>query len=168
MFLSRVFRNLTEIYLQKEIMMKVITLVLTACLALVQLNAYAGELNLNSGKFQGDFQIDSTFTRDGKTFEVSASGDAGPYGRVYLSYIFTDKIGLQDRGEFTGHAWTQNGDEVNTATLQGVYLKDGKVFKIYSFDMVSNGKINLALGTIDFVAKTIKFDVTGVATGASK
>ena len=74
--------------------MKVITLVLTACLALVQLNAYADELNLNSDKFQGDFQIDSTFTRDGKTFEVSASGDAGPYGRVYLSYIFTDKIGL--------------------------------------------------------------------------
>ncbi|MFP6808281.1 MAG: hypothetical protein VB957_14055 [Pseudomonadales bacterium] len=61
--------------------MKVITLVLTAALALVQLNAYAGELNLNAEKFQGDFKIDSTYTRDGKTFEVSASGDAGPYGR---------------------------------------------------------------------------------------
>lgn len=48
----------------------------------------AGKLNLNSETFQGDFQIDSTFTRDGKTNEVSASGDAGPYGRVYFSYIF--------------------------------------------------------------------------------
>ena len=148
--------------------MKKITLVLTVCLALVQLNAYAGELNLNDEKFQGDFQIDSTFTRDGKTYEVSASGDAGPYGRVYLSYIFTDIIGLKDRGEFTGHAWTQNGEEVNTATLQGVYMKDGKVFKMYSFDLVSNGVINLALGTVDFVAKTMKFDVTGVETGVTK
>ena len=148
--------------------MKKITLFLTVCLALVQLNANAGELNLNSEKFQGDFQIDSTFTRDGKTYEVSASGDAGPYGRVYLSYTFTDLLGLKDRGEFTGHAWTQNGEEVNTATLQGVYLKDGKVFKMYSFDMVSNGVINLALGTVDFVAKTMKFDVTGVETGVTK
>jgi hypothetical protein len=148
--------------------MKKITLFLTVCLALVQLNANAGELNLNSEKFQGDFQIDSTFTRDGKTYEVSASGDAGPYGRVYLSYTFTDLLGLKDRGEFTGHAWTQNGEEVNTATLQGVYLKDGKVFKMYSFDLVSNGVINLALGTVDFVAKTMKFDVTGVETGVTK
>jgi len=148
--------------------MKKITLFLTVCLALVQLNANAGELNLNSEKFQGDFQIDSTFTRNGKTYEVSASGDAGPYGRVYLSYTFTDLLGLKDRGEFTGHAWTQNGEEVNTATLQGVYLKDGKVFKMYSFDLVSNGVINLALGTVDFVAKTMKFDVTGVETGVTK
>jgi hypothetical protein len=148
--------------------MKKITLFLTVCLALVQLNANAGELNLNSEKFQGDFQIDSTFTRDGKTYEVSASGDAGPYGRVYLSYTFTDLLGLKDRGEFTGHAWTQNDEEVNTATLQGVYLKDGKVFKMYSFDLVSNGVINLALGTVDFVAKTMKFDVTGVETGVTK
>jgi len=39
---------------------------------------------------------------------------------------------------------------------------------MYSFDLVSDGVINLALGTVDFVAKTMKFDVTGVETGATK
>ena len=60
-----------------------------------------------SNHFQAQFTIDSTFTRDGKDYEVSASGEAGPYGRAYLSYVFTDKQELGDRGEFTGFAWTQ-------------------------------------------------------------
>lgn len=87
---------------------------------------------------------------------------------IFLIFLFTDLIGLKDRSEFTGHAWRQNGEEVNTAILQGVYVKDGKVFKMYSFDMVSNGVVNLALGTVDFVAKTMKFHVIGVETVATK
>ena len=106
-------------------------------------------------------------TRDGKVYEVSASVDASACSILYLSYIFTDLIGLKERGGFTGHAWTQNDEEGNTATLQGVYVKDGKVFKMNSFDIVSNGIVNLALDRVDFVAKTIKFDVTGVETGAT-
>lgn len=106
-------------------------------------------------------------TRDGKVYEVSASVDASACSILYLSYIFTDLIGLKERGEFTGPAWTQNGEEENTATLQGVHVKDGKVFKMNSIDMVSNGIVNLALDRVDFVAKTIKFDVTGVETDAA-
>ena len=88
---------------------------------------------------------------------MSASGDAGTYGRVYLSYIFTDKQQLGDRGEFTGHAWAQNGEEINTATLQGVYVKQGAVYKMYTLDTVSNGQFTYAVGTLNFVEKTLSF-----------
>jgi len=111
-----------------------------------------------SNHFQAQFTIDSTFTTDGKTYEVSASGEAGPYGRAYLSYVFTDKQELGDRGEFTWFAWTQNGETVITATLQGIYVKDGKVFKLHTLDAVNTGKFTYAVGTMDFVEKTLVFE----------
>jgi hypothetical protein len=107
--------------------------------------------------FNVDLKIDAAHTADGVNYEVSASGDAGTYGRVYLSYIFTDKQQLGDRGEFTGHAWAQNGEEINTATLQGVYVKQGAVYKMYTLDTVSNGQFTYAVGTLNFVEKTLSF-----------
>ena len=108
--------------------------------------------------FNANFSIDAAHTTDGTNYQVSASGDAGPYGRVYLSYEFTDKQDLGDRGEFTGHAWGQNGEEVFTATLQGVYVKQGVEFKMYTLDAVSNGKFTYAVGTLNFVEKTLSFE----------
>ena len=104
--------------------MKRILLLLSILLSTLHFSANAQEMKLSEDSFEGNFVIDSTFTRDGgKTFEVSASGDAGPYGRVYLSYVFTDKQDLGTAGEFTGFAWTQSGEEIVTATLQGAYVK---------------------------------------------
>lgn len=143
--------------------MKRILLLLSILLSTLHFNANAQEMKLSEDSFEGNFVIDSTFTRDGgKTFEVSASGDAGPYGRVYLSYVFTDKQDLGTAGEFTGFAWTQSGEEIVTATLQGAYVKQGKIFKMYTFDPTSNGKLNFATGIVDFVAKTMKFTVSEV------
>jgi hypothetical protein len=65
-------------------------------------------------------------------------------------------------GEFTGYGWTQSGEEVVTATLQGVWKKNGKVFDLYTFDAVSNGLINVATGELDMVNKTLKFNVAPV------
>ena len=145
--------------------MKRITLLILILISTFHFSAYAQEMSLSKDSFEGDFVIDSTFTRDGgKTFEVSASGDAGPYGSAYLSYVFTDKQNLGTAGEFTGFAWTQNGEDVVTATLQGAYVKQGKVFKMYTFDPTSNGKLNFATVIVDFVAKTIKFKVSEVDT----
>ena len=116
-----------------------------------------------SNHFQAQFTIDSTFTRDGKDYEVSASGEAGPYGRAYLSYVFTDKQALGDRGEFTGFAWTQNGEDIVTATLQGVYVKNGNLFKLHTLDAASNGKFTYAVGTLNFVTKTLVFEAADLA-----
>lgn len=145
--------------------MKQFSLALTVLISLFHLSTTAQDMTLTDTTCEGNFQIDSTFTRDGgKTFEVSASGEAGPYGRAYLSYVFTDKHSLGVAGEFTGFAWTQNGEEVVTATLQGAYIKQGKVFKIYTFDPTSTGKLNFATGIVDFVGKTINFKVAEVDT----
>jgi hypothetical protein len=81
--------------------MKRITLLLAILISAFHFSASAQDMTLSKDSFEGNFVIDSTFTRDGgKTFEVSASGDAGPYGRVYLSYVFTDKQNLGIAGEY--------------------------------------------------------------------
>jgi hypothetical protein len=145
--------------------MKRIAIILTLLISTFHFSVVAQDMTLSKDSFEGNFVIDSTFTRNGgKTFEVSASGDAGPYGRAYLSYVFTDKQNLGTAGEFTGFAWTQNGKDVVTATLQGAYVKQGKVFKMYTFDPTSSGKLNFATGTVDFDAKTMKFKVSEVDT----
>jgi hypothetical protein len=125
--------------------------------------ALAQEVDFAATSFEANFKIDSTFTRDGgKTFEVSASGEAGEYGKVYVSYTFTDDLELKDAGEFTGFAWTQSGETIVTATLQGTYFKQGSIFKLYSWDITSERKLNMAIGVIDFVAGTVKADVREV------
>ena len=145
---------------RKVLGMRIGILIVALFASLAPLSSEAQEFKFGKGAFEATFEIDSTFTTDGKTFEVSASGDAGPYGKAYLSYIFTDKQNQGDRGEFTGFAWTQQGENVVTATVQGVYKKDGKVFRIYSLDNASNGKFNIVSGEADFVAKTMKFKVS--------
>ena len=109
--------------------------------------------------FEGNFTIDAMHTMDGSNYQVAASGEAGDYGRVYLSYSFSNKLSLNEMGEFTGFAWTQSGEEIVTATLQGVWKKNGAVFDMYTFDAVSNGLINVATGKMDLVNRTMKFKV---------
>ena len=46
-----------------------------------------------------------------------------------------------------------------TATLQGVWKKNGAIFEMYTFDAVSNGLINVATGKMDLVNRTMKFKV---------
>jgi hypothetical protein len=140
---------------------------LRVCLvfSLFPLTVSAAELALDPNSFfDANFTIDSTYTSDGKTYQVSASGEAGPYGRVYLSYEFTDKQDLGDRGEYTGHAWTQNGETIATATLQGIYVKNGALFKLYGLNTLSDGKFHYAIGHVDFVAQTMTFKVADILT----
>ena len=139
-------------------MIKKITLMLAATFCMPF--ALAQDLDYGEGGFTANFDIDSAHTTDGTNYKISATGEAGPYGRVWLSYEFTDKQSRGDSGEFTGFAWTQNGEEFATATLQGVYRRKGAVFQMYSLDMVSDGVINIVSGEVDFVAKTKTFEVS--------
>ena len=146
---------------QMELWMKKIILVVAALFFASLSFADSIQPNLKN-HFKANFKIDSIHTTDGKNYQVSVSGEAGQYGRAYLSYVFTDKQGLGDRGEFTGHAWRQNGEEVVTATLQGVYVKSGAVFKLYSFDTASSGDFNYGRGTLDLVGKTLTFEAANL------
>ena len=110
--------------------------------------------------FDAVFDIDAVHTKDGINYELSASGNAGPYGKAYLSYVFTNHNNSNSNGEFTRFAWTQMGENIVKATLQGVYKKEGKVFKMYSYDNTTdNNKIMIVSGVVDFVAQTMKFKV---------
>ena len=110
--------------------------------------------------FDAVFDIDAVHTKDGINYELSASGDAGPYGKAYLSYVFTNYNNSTTNGEFTGFAWTQMGENIVKATLQGVFKKEGKVFKMYSYDNTTDeNKIMIVSGVVDFVAQTMKFKV---------
>ena len=122
--------------------------------------AFAQDLNYGEDGFVAEFEIDAAHTTDGVNYQISASGEAGPYGRVWLSYEFTDKQNNGESGEFTGFACTQNGEQFATATLQGVYRRKGAIFQMYSLDMVSDGLINIVSGEVDFVAKTMTFKVS--------
>ena len=52
----------------------------------ISISAVAADLKLEpTSVFDASFTVDSVRTKDGKVYELSASGDAGPYGRVYLS-----------------------------------------------------------------------------------
>ena len=123
-------------------------------------SVFAQDLNYGENGFVAEFEIDAAHTTDGVNYQISASGEAGPYGRVWLSYEFTDKQSNGESGEFTGFAWTQNGEQFATATLQGVYRRKGAIFQMYSLDMVSDGVINIVSGEVDFVAKTMTFKVS--------
>ena len=129
-------------------------------LAVALISPLASSQSLDRGaSFEGNFAIDAMHTMDGSNYQVAASGEAGEYGRVYLSYTFTNKLSLNEMGEFTGYAWTQSGEEVVTASLQGVWKKNGAVFDMYTFDAVSNGLINVATGEMDLVNRTMTFNV---------
>lgn len=139
-----------------------IAMLLVTLLA-IPLTAFAAGLKVDEETlFEAKFNIDSVHTKDGQTYELSASGDAGPYGRVYLSYVMTNMQSVDGYGEFTGHAWTQSGENVVTATLQGISKKEGAFYKMYTLDLVSNGVLNFAIGTVDMVAGTMTFQVAEI------
>ena len=123
--------------------------------------ALAVDLNFEN-TFQIRMTIDHVYTEDNKIYKIAASGSAGRYGQAYSSWKFSDNLGLKDRGEFSGFAWTQIGAEVFKASLQGVYVKQGPTFRIYSLDLVSDKKLQMKVGEINMVEKTMNFDVSDI------
>ena len=123
----------------------------------MSLNLFSQDIKYGDGLFEANFTVDMMYTDDLKNYKVTASGEAGPYGRAYLSYEFTSELDVSGQGEFNGTAWTQNGEEITTAILRGIYRRNGDVFKLYTLDNLSNGKFILATGTLDMVKKTLNF-----------
>ena len=139
--------------------MKRIVMLLLMLMAM-PLVAFGAGLEINEETlFEAEFNIDSMLMKDGRTYELSASGDAGPYGRVYLSHMMTNLQSVDRHGEFTGYAWTQSGEDIFTATLQEISKKEGALYKVYTLDLVNNGVMNVAIGTVDMVAGTMKLEV---------
>ena len=122
--------------------------------------SFCQEIPLGDNFFKADLTVDSV-TLGIESNQMNASGDVGNgYGRVYLSYVFTNKMATKDSGEFNGLAWTQAGENFAQASLQGIWKRNGKIFELYTFDNVTDGKKTVAKGILDFVNKTLKFEAS--------
>ena len=122
--------------------------------------SFGQDIPLGDNFFKADFTIDSV-TLGIESNQMNVSGDVGGgYGRVYLSYVFTNKMETKDAGEFTGLAWTQAGETFAQASLQGIWKRNGKIFELYTFDNVTDGKKTVGKGILDFVNKTLKFEAS--------
>tara|TARA_Y100000994_G_scaffold226742_1_gene209856 strand:- start:1256 stop:1702 length:447 start_codon:yes stop_codon:yes gene_type:complete len=121
-------------------------------------NAFAFDVSGES--FPANFQMTSWTAGDGKS-TITSEGVVGEgYGKVYLTHNFT--VGSDDgmSGEFTGQARTINKDgELQYASLQGSWRREGTIVTMYSFDTLNNGVINHAQGKVDLFAGTLKFEV---------
>ena len=90
-------------------------LFLLSSLLLVSLT-FGQDIPIGKNMFKADFTVDSV-TLGVDSNQMNVSGDVGGgYGRVYLSYVFTNKMETNDAGEFTGLAWTQAGENFNRAS----------------------------------------------------
>ena len=110
--------------------------------------------------FPANFNMTSWTAGNGQS-TITSEGIVGEgYGKVYLTHNFTVSTDDRNSGEFTGQARTINQDgELQYASLQGSWTRDGKILTMYSFDTINNGVINHAQGTVDLVAGTLKFKV---------
>ena len=70
---------------------------------------------------------------------------------------------MGDRGVFTGFAWTQKAEHNASPGLQRVYVKDGDRFKLQTLDAASNSEFIYAVGTINFITKTLVFEAADLA-----
>ena len=122
--------------------------------------SFGQDIPLGDNFFKADFTVDSV-TLGIESNQMNVSGDVGGgYGRVYLSCVFTNKMQTKDAGEFTGLAWTQAGETFAQASLQGIWKRNGKIFELYTFDNVTDGKKTVGKGILDFVNKTLKFEAS--------
>ena len=116
-------------------------------------------------KFEGDTltfndaKITSvTLSEHGGSINVTGHQDI--YGLIYLTYNLTLNPSIATQGAFTGKAVGYGeGDERNTASLSGVWVRKERTMTLYSLDDVSDGNFHFAVvelnlddesGTINF------------------
>ena len=59
---------------------------LTTIMFFVSFISFSQDINFGEGEFEVKTTIDAVYTDDGDTYKITSSGDAGDYGKVYLSY----------------------------------------------------------------------------------
>ena len=129
-------------------------------LALVfSVGAHAFEVSGNH--FEGKFKIDSMTVGENEVTvnASSAAADVGQYGKVYVSYTFTQNPYIPNSGTWKGHGRGMSPDgQLQAGILMGVWTRDGSVFNMKSVDSVTDG-INYVQGTMDVLTGDIDLDI---------
>ena len=129
-------------------------------LALVlSIGAHAFEVSGNH--FEGKFKIDSMTVGENEVTvnASSAAADVGQYGKVYVSYTFTQNPYIPNSGTWKGHGRGMSPDgQLQAGILMGVWTRDGSVFNMKSVDSVTDG-INYVQGTMDVLTGDINLEI---------
>ena len=129
-------------------------------LALVlSIGAHAFEVSGNH--FEGKFKIDSMTVGENEVTvnASSAAADVGQYGKVYVSYTFTQNPYIPNSGTWKGHGRGMSPDgQLQAGILMGVWTRDGSVFNMKSVDSVTDG-INYVQGTMDVLTVDINLEI---------
>jgi len=142
----------------KQIHKRILLVILAALFSLTSQSVIAYEVSGES--FPANFKITSWTAEDGKS-TITSEGVVGEgYGKVYLTHTFNVNSDNGMSGDMVGQARTINQDgELQFASLQGVWSRDGKIVSIHSFDSLNNGVLNLAQGRVDLFEGTLSFKV---------
>lgn len=110
--------------------------------------------------FDVEFEIDNVYSSDGINWEITVSGQAGPYGMGYGSITFKNLATDNTQGEYIGYFLTQVADQTFRGSTSGLWKKSGTVYKTVAFDNdVVGSVINLATGTWDLINRKVNFGV---------
>jgi hypothetical protein len=129
-------------------------------LALV-LSVGAHAFEVSGNHFEGKFKIDSMTVGENEVIvnASSAAADVGQYGKVYVSYTFTQNPYIPNSGTWKGHGRGMSPDgQLQAGILMGVWTRDGSVFNMKSVDSVTDG-INYVQGTMDVLTGNIDLDI---------
>lgn len=125
------------------------------------LSVGANSFEVSGDHFKGKFKIDSMTVGENEVTvnASSAAADTGQYGKVYVSYTFTQNPYITGSGTWKGHGRGMSPDgNLQAGILMGVWKRDGSVFHMKSFDSVTDG-INYVEGTMDVLTGDINLDV---------
>ena len=129
-------------------------------LALV-LSVGAHAFEVSGNHFEGKFKIDSMTVGENEVTvnASSAAAEVGQYGKVYVSYTFTQNPYIPNSGTWKGHGRGMSPDgQLQAGILMGVWTRDGSVFNMKSVDSVTDG-INYVQGTMDVLTGNIDLDI---------
>ena len=125
----------------------------------LSVGAHAFEVSGNH--FEGKFKIDSMTVGENEVTvnASSAAADVGQYGKVYVTYTFTQNPYIPNSGTWKGHGRGMSPDgQLQAGILMGVWTRDGSVFNMKSVDSVTDG-INYVQGTMDVLTGNINLDI---------
>ena len=108
--------------------------------------------------FKAEFKITS-WTASNTDSTITSEGMVGEgFGKVYLTHNFRSRFGDNTQGDFDGQVRSINNDGVMvTATLQGIWKREGKIVNMYTLDTFSDGDMIYAEGKVDLVKGTLNF-----------
>jgi hypothetical protein len=127
----------------------------------IVLSIGAQAFEVSGNHFEGKFKIDSMTVGENEVTvnASSAAADVGQYGKVYVSYTFTQNPYIPNSGTWKGHGRGMSPDgQLQAGILMGVWTRDGSVFNMKSVDSVTDG-INYVQGTMDVLTGNIDLDI---------